>query len=191
VRELVGDEAERLEAATRDDYAPFFAFVVASSWRLKECIALQWSDVDWSARQIRKPGKADKLETVPITSATREILSPLRGHHPERVSTYMAVRTRDGRVKGKRYPLTREGVKTAWRRLRKRSGVIGFRFHDYRHDFGTKLLRTTGNLKLVQKAMNHRSIRSTLRYAHVLGSEVADAMERMGSPKKSRARYAM
>jgi integrase len=191
VRELVGDEAERLEAATRDDYAPFFAFVAASSWRLKECIALQWSDVDWSARQIRKPGKADKLEMVPITSAIREILWPLRGHHPERVFTYMAVRTRDGRVKGKRYPLTREGVKTAWRRLRKRSGVIGFRFHDYRHDSGTKLLRTTGNLKLVQKAMNHRSIRSTLRYAHVLDSEVADAMERMGSPKKSRARYAM
>src|SRR5262249_7837712 len=33
VRELVGDEAERLDAATRDDYAPFFAFARASGLR--------------------------------------------------------------------------------------------------------------------------------------------------------------
>ena len=38
VRELVGDEGERLEAATRDDYAPFFAFARASGLRLKECL---------------------------------------------------------------------------------------------------------------------------------------------------------
>src|SRR5262249_31964245 len=37
VRELSDDEAERLEAATRDDYAPFFAFAHASGLRLQEC----------------------------------------------------------------------------------------------------------------------------------------------------------
>jgi hypothetical protein len=35
VRELVGDEAERLEAATRDDYQPFFAFAKASGLRFR------------------------------------------------------------------------------------------------------------------------------------------------------------
>jgi hypothetical protein len=29
----------------------------------------------------------------------------------------------------------------------------------------------------VQRALNHRSIKSSLRYAHVLDEEVADAME--------------
>ncbi len=38
VRELVGDEAERIEAATRDDFAPFFAFAKASGLRLSECL---------------------------------------------------------------------------------------------------------------------------------------------------------
>ena len=60
----------------------------------------------------------------------------LQGHHPEYVFTYVAERTRDGRMKGERYPLTYSGVKIAWRRLRKRAGVIGFRFHDFRHDLG-------------------------------------------------------
>jgi integrase len=185
-RELVGDEGDRFEAATRDDLVPYFAFVHASGLRLRESLMLTWPEVDWDAQQIRKAGKGGKWVTVPITSTIREILWPLRGHHPERVFTYQAQRTRDGRVKGKRHPLTYSGVKTAWRRLRKRAGVVGFRFHDFRHDFGTKLLRETGNLKLVQQAMNHSNIKTTLRYAHVLDDEVAEAMERVAkSPKKS------
>jgi len=92
-------------------------------------------------------------------------------------------------VKGKRYPLTREGTKTAWRRLRKKAKVEGFRFHDFRHNFGTKLLRQTGNLKLVQRALNHADIATTTRYAHVLASEVAEAMETLTeSRRKSRSR---
>ena len=74
-----------------------------------------------------------------------------------------------------------------WKRLRRRAGVTGFRWHDLRHDFGTKFLRVTGNLKLTQKAMNHTDIKTTLRYAHELDSEVAEALERVQSSRtKSR-----
>jgi integrase len=192
VRELVGDEAERLEAATREDYAPLFAFMRASGLRLKECVFLRWSEIDWGARQIRKQGKGGKWITVPITPTIREILWPLQGHHPDLVFTFVASRTIDGRIKGQRYPFTYESVKMLWRRLRKRAGVTGFRLHDFRHDFGTKLLRKTGNLKLVQRAMNHSNIKSTVRYAHVLDDEIAEAMESVArdqkSPKKSPSR---
>jgi integrase len=103
------------------------------------------------------------------------------------VFTYIAKRTRNSRVKGQRYPLTYSGVKITWRRLRKRAGVVGFRFHDFRHDVGTKLLRQTGNPKLVQKALNHADIKTTTKYAHVLTDEVAAALERLEqSRKKSR-----
>ncbi len=186
VKELAGDEAERLEAATRADYDPFFAFTKASGLRLRECL-LRWSEVDWETRQIKKHGKGGKLVTVPITPTIRSILWPLRGHHPVQVFTYIAARTRGGRVKGQRYPLTCSGVKITWRRLRKRAGVSGFRFHDFRHDLATKLLRQTGNLKLVQRALNHSNIKTTVRYAHVLDAEVAEALESLAeSRKKSR-----
>jgi site-specific recombinase XerD len=63
-----------------------------------------------------------------------------------------------------------------------------FRFHDFRHDLGTKLLRQTGNLKLVQKALKHADIKTTTRYAHVLSEEVAEALETLQkSPNKSRS----
>jgi integrase len=189
VRELREDEGARLDAAVRDDLAPFFAFAKASGLRRKECLSLCWSEVDWAQGQIRRVGKGGRLVTVPITSAIRKILLPLRDHHPERVFTYEAQRTYDGKIRGNRYPLTMEGIKTEWTRLRKRAGVAGFRFHDFRHDFGTKLLRETGNLKLVQRALNHADIATTTRYAHVLDAEIAEAMEAVEKSRgKSRGR---
>jgi integrase len=176
-------EDAQLEAATRDDLIPFFAFARASGLRLRECL-LHWSEVNWSTREIRKRGKGGAWVTVPITPTIREILWPLRGHHAEHVFTFVADRTirhhRGGkRIKGERYPLTYNGVRNAWWHLRRRAGVAGFRFHDFRHDFGTKLLRETGNLELVRRALNHADIKTTVRYAHVLKTEVAEAMERV------------
>jgi integrase len=126
-------------------------------------------------------GKGGKRVTFPITDTIREILFPLQGQHPEFVFTYVAVygNKRLGRVHGRRYPLTLSGTKAAWRRLRAAAGVTNFRFHDFRHDFGSKLLRDSRNLKLVQRALNHADIKSTLRYAHVLDDEIANAVEQV------------
>lgn len=187
VRELVGDEGDQLEAAARDDYWPLFDFARATGLRKAQCLGLLWTQVNWDARQIVVPGKRGRTETAAITSEVREILWPLRGHHPERVFTYVARRNRKGLIKGRRYPLTRSGLNSYWKRLRKRAKVAGFRFHDFRHDHLTKLLRATGNLKLVQRAGNHQDIKTTARYAHVLDDELAAAQERLAeSRKKSR-----
>lgn len=189
VRELQNDEAAAIDAAMRVDYGPFFDFVRASGMRLKECVTLQWSEVNFGTKQIVRTGKGGRRIVFPITPAVRDVLFPLQGQNPEFVFTYVAVygNKKLGRVRGRRYPLTYSGAKTAWQRLRDNSGLRDFRFHDFRHDFGTKLLRDSGNLKLVQKAMNHRDIKSTLRYAHVLDEDVAAAVERLAkSRNKSR-----
>jgi integrase len=118
------------------------------------------AQVNWQAGQIVTRGKGGKIVTTPITPTVRAILEPLKGHRPEYVFTYVAQRRHNPRtgerlVKGQRYPITYSGAKSAWKVMRKRSGITGFRFHDVRHDVGTKLLRATGNLKLVQRALNH------------------------------------
>ena len=64
---------------------------------------------------------------MPITDAIREILWPLRGHHQDRVFTYVAQQTRGDMVRGERYPITKSGLKQLtierenWERI---SGVI-------------------------------------------------------------------
>ncbi|WP_229167445.1 tyrosine-type recombinase/integrase [Bradyrhizobium altum] len=187
VRELKSEEADAIDEAMRDDYGPFFDFVRASGMRLKECVTLRWSEVNFGSKQIVRTGKGGRRVVFPITPAVREILFPLQGQHTEFVFTYVAVygNKRLGRVRGQRYPLSYNGAKSAWQIMRTRAGVKDFRFHDFRHDFGTKLLRDSGNLKLVQKALNHRDIKSTLRYAHVLDEDVAAAVERLAESRKN------
>jgi integrase len=187
VRELQDDEAKAIDANMRSDYEPFFSFVRASGMRLKECVTLRWSEVNFGTKQIVKTGKGGRRIVFPITDTIREILFPLQGLHADFVFTYVAIHgnKRLGIIRGQRYPLSYNGTKSAWQKMRSDAGLKDFRFHDLRHDFGTKLLRDNGNLKLVQKAMNHADIKSTLRYAHVLDSDVADAVERVARSRRT------
>ena len=164
----------------RDDYAPFFAFARASGLRLAECL-LRWSRGRLDSAADQEAGQRRRPVVTPITSEIRALLWPLRGHHPEFVFTFVRAPARPGARPPLRSPMaecraTGDGCASvpAWSVLR---------FHDLRHDFATKLLRETGNLRLVQKALGHRDIKTTTRYAHVLDSDVAEAMER---PAKSR-----
>ena len=102
-----------------------------------------------------------------------------------RYSRTSASGPRGASAEGERYPLTYYGAKSEWQAMRKRAGVMGFRFHDVRHDMATKLLRQTKNLKLVSRALNHADIKTTSRYAHVLDSEVSEALERLSQSKIS------
>ncbi|WP_126978509.1 tyrosine-type recombinase/integrase [Frigidibacter oleivorans] len=182
-RELHDHEAEALEAAVRADYAPWLEFARLTGLRRRETL-LRWRDVNWGAKQITIMGKGGRKVTTPITEAVRFLLEPLKGHHPEWVFTYTAMKTRAGKVRGQRYPITLEGAKTQWRRTREKAGVVDFRFHDIRHDVGTKLLRATGNVKLVQRTLNHADIKTTLRYAHVLDDEVAAGLEALANRRR-------
>lgn len=187
VRELHEGEGDALDAAVRDDYAPWLEFARLTGLRRQETL-IRWSEVNWFAKQIVTVGKGGKTVSTPITSEVRSLLEPLRGDHPEWVFTYVAKRTTTDKIRGQRYPITYSGTKSEWHRLRERSGVQDFRFHDIRHDVATKTLRETGNLRLVQKVLNHADMKVTARYAHVLDEEVASALDRVAkSRKKSRS----
>ncbi|MFM7444282.1 MAG: tyrosine-type recombinase/integrase, partial [Tabrizicola sp.] len=135
-RELLEHEGAALDMSMRVDYAPWLEFARMTGLRRRETL-LRWSNVNWQARQINIIGKGGRRVTTPITDAVKELLEPLRGHHPEWVFTYVATKARDGRERGKRYPITDAGAKTQWRRAREKSGITDFRFHDIRHDVGT------------------------------------------------------
>jgi site-specific recombinase XerC len=48
--------------------------------------------------------------------------------------------------------------------------------HDLRHHAATTLMRSTGNLKLVQDLLNHQSITSSARYAHTSKDDLREAL---------------
>lgn len=184
VRELHGNEEAKLNAAMRGDYAPWLQFALLTGLRRRETL-IKWENVNWDAGTITVMGKGSRLVTTFITPAVAALLEPLKGHHPEYVFTFVAQKTRKNQIRGKRYtqvkgerrPITYEGGKSEWQRLTAAAGVTNFRFHDLRHTTATRLLRKTGKIQIAQKALNHRNIATTARYAHVANSEVADALQ--------------
>ena len=126
-RELHSGERETIELAIRPDgYADLLAFALASGFRESENI-LRWSEINWQGRVIEKIGKCGKKIRTRITPAVEAILRPLIGHHSVYVFTYIAKSTRAGRVRGRHYPITVEGLKTQWRRAVARCGVSDLR----------------------------------------------------------------
>ena len=163
VRELHDDEGDRLDAAMRDDLAPFFAFAKASGLRLRECL-LRWSEVDWECRPDQEAREGRQAGHGADHVDIREILWPLRDHDPEHVFTYLASDEKEGEWPALSAHLF--GRQHRWRRLRKRPASPAS-VSRLPARSSQQTVRETGNLKLVQRALNHADIKTTTRYAHV------------------------
>ncbi|SON55498.1 Tyrosine recombinase XerC [Hartmannibacter diazotrophicus] len=185
VREASHAEEARILKMIREDYRPVIEFAIVTGCRLQEIVTLTWSRVQWPSEVIEirgkgRPGKPDKVRHIPITSAVRAILWPLRHHHGEAVFTYVATRPDQdaGIARGDRVPMTYNGLKTRWRRD-VRGKIDDFHFHDLRHTAFTRLVRETGNIVTVRKLAGHTDISTTAKYAHAALDDVRNAMQRV------------
>lgn len=192
VREMRFDEEERIEEVERDDYRPARLFAQATGLRRREVVNLAWTQVDFGAGVIRVVGKGDEPHVLPITPEITAILWPLRGNHPTRVFTFVATKTwvnpKTGArtVKGRRYPITEQGWASIFRRTMARADVDDLRMHDLRHTAGTRTLRASKNLKAVQAMLGHRDIATTMKYAHAVLDDVAEAMSARPADEQAR-----
>lgn len=179
VRSASATEEATLHHTLTDDYARLLEFAVISGCRQRECL-VEWSNIDWGNRIIRVRGKGDKILEKKLTGAVRDIIWPLQGNHPVYVFTFV-------NKAGEREPITQSGLASAYRRARDKAGVVDLRFHDLRHTYATRLLRETGNLKLVQLAIGHSNLKTTSKYAHVLDDEVRAGLEAMEAKRPQKA----
>lgn len=180
VRELKADEEGKLALVLPDGYRDLWRFALASGLRLAECF-ITWPQIDWAARTITVIQKGGRQHIIPLTAEMVAIITPQRGRHPLHVFTYTCKRGSKARKRGERYPVSYEGMKTAWRRCRGDAGLSDMRWHDHRHTAATRLVRRTGNLKAAQKLLGHADIATTARfYAHVDMDDLRNLLEGAG-----------
>jgi integrase len=175
-RELSNEEEEGLFASLRADVADACDFALKSGWRRREVIALRWSDCDFGARQAVTKIKGGDEVKRPLTPALVALIANQPKVGPF-VFTYVCQRSRGKRIKDERYPITPTVLRTAMKAAKKEAKIENFRFHDFRHTRGTRIVRATGSLAAAKAALAHRSINTTLRYAHVLDDDVRRALD--------------
>lgn len=186
-RELSATEEAGLFEEIRSDLYAFCEFALKTGWRKSEVLGLRWSDVDLGARTAATKIKGGDIVRRPLTQDMLVIIANQPKVGPF-IFTYVAVRNKPAftdklgrkhpaRKKGDRYPMTDTVLRRPWAAALADAGVEAFRFHDLRHTRGTRILRATGNLKAAQRALAHKSIKTTLRYAHATDDDVRQALD--------------
>lgn len=175
-RELSFDEEERLFANLRTDVRDALEFLLKSGWRRDEVLKLRWSDCNLPMKQATTRIKGGDVVTRPLSKDLVAIIERQVKATPF-VFTYECQKSRAKRRKGQRYPLTSTALRKPFACALEGAQIESFRLHDLRHTRGTRIVRSTGSLAAAKEAVKHRSISTTLRYAHVLDEDVRRALE--------------
>lgn len=171
-----GAPQEALLSALRGDVRPAVEFLLASGWRRSEVLGLRWSDCNLADRQATTRIKGGDTVVRPLTTRMVVLIANQPRIGPM-AFTYLCQKSRARRRKGQRYPLTATVLRQAFAEARTAAGLPAFRIHDLRHTTATRILRATSNLAAVSQALKHRSLKTTLRYAHVLDDDVRNALD--------------
>lgn len=120
------------------------------------------------AVRISARSRGDKPHVVPMTHLVMEVLKDI----PENDTPWFWVNPKTGQPY--------KDLKKSWATLKKRAGITRtFRWHDLRHDFLSRVVTTTGSLRIAQELAGHSDPRMTDRYAHLIDVGLHEVVERI------------
>ncbi|MDT4864705.1 Tyrosine recombinase XerC [compost metagenome] len=166
-KELLPDLREVLFV---DHLKPLVLLSLNTGMRRGEVFNLTWADVDLTNKLVTVEGegaKSGQTRHIPLNKEALETLKGWRKQHSKEVGFVFPGK------KGERL----DNVKKSWEGLLKLANVTGFRWHDLRHTFASKLVMAGVPLNTVRELLGHSDIAMTLRYAHLAPDSKAAAVE--------------
>jgi len=133
--------------------------------RRGELTSITWDDVDLRRKVVTIRGgysKAGRARHIQLNSEAVEVLKRYRKQH-----------TGEGRI------FAVHSVKKAWGELLTKAKISGFRWHDLRHSFASRLVMKGVDLNTVRELLGHSDLTMTLRYAHLAPEHKAAAVEKL------------
>lgn len=171
-RYLTDDEWDRLQAAApeHEDHSAHLLdkMILARNTGLRRAnlFRAQWSWIDWMNRVIRVPQtKNNKAHAVPLNATAYDTFRRLyAARDPELDSAYVFCHARDTKHAGK--PVL--DVKNAFHAALRTARIVDFTWHDFRHDFASRLVMAGVSLRAVTELLGHKGLRMVMRYATCL-----------------------
>lgn len=152
-----------------DHLKPMVIVSLKTGMRRGELFNLKWSSVNFDTKTITVTGDTAKTSETRHIQMNTEVVTTLKEWKKQSTSDHYVFANREG----DRF----EDVKSAWLKLLKRAQVIGFRWHDMRHDFASKLVMAGVPLNTVRDLLGHGDLKTTLCYAHLAPGTKAAAVE--------------
>lgn len=147
---------------------------LCSGLRLSEMLSLKWKDINLMSGQLKVvQGKGSKDRILWINE---HMLNILRNWKIEQSNKYGIVDLVFCSRNKKR--LDDKGIRKMIETYSIKAGVNKhITPHTLRHTYATDLLRATKNIRLVQKALGHSDLSTTMIYTHIIDDEYEDALK--------------
>lgn len=152
-----------------DHLRPLVVISINTGMRRGEVFNLTWADVDLKNKIITVEGTTSKSGQTRHVPINKELLEALTNWKKQSTSEGFVFPGKDGH--------RLDNVKKSWDGLLKLAKVEGFRWHDLRHTFASKLVMAGVPLNTVRELLGHSDLAMTLRYAHLAPDSKAAAVE--------------
>ncbi|MFP2958226.1 tyrosine-type recombinase/integrase [Myxococcus sp. 1LA] len=183
------EEAERLIAASENEWRTMLLVAIKTGLRQGELIGLQWKDLDLQRgkahvqrtiwRGVEGLPKGGRERTVDLPSS---VVEALKGQRHLRGPYVFCQERGEPFTEGKlKRPLARALERAS---IVREEGRIGW--HDLRHTYGSHLAMKGVPLKVIQELMGHATIDMTERYAHLSPEVKRDAVQLLDEPLLAR-----
>jgi len=158
-RFLSEDEKTRLIKSAKDIGGKFYlkvAMALTTGMRKGELEKLRWKDIDFdSGIASLSDTKNGEPRCVTIPATTMPLVKKHRG-----VGNMLLFPSSVNPDKAFDY-------KKQWANCLKDANIQNFRWHDMRHDFASRLARDGRSMLEIKKALGHKKVVSSERYAHI------------------------
>ena len=164
-RRLESGEFERLEEAAKQTKNPhiwpIIVFAIQTGMRRGEILGLRWEHVDLDRRIAFLPlTKNGSSREVPLSTKAVQVLTAQRQRNDAQSP----------------FPVTPNGFRLAWERLRCRAGLSDLHFHDLRHEAISRFFELGLNIPEVAVISGHKDPRMLFRYTHLTASDLVDRL---------------
>lgn len=179
-RRLSIDEEQRLLAAVDQHSNPMLGWIVRiaieTGMRSSEITTLRCPQVDLERRIVRLIETKNTLpRTVPLSKAATESFRLALDNPARPGDTDFVFYGEPGRD-GKRRPYNFNKV---WGEIKKRVGVVDFKFHDLRHEAVSRLVESGLSDQEVASISGHKSMQMLRRYTHLRAEDLVAKLDKL------------
>jgi len=160
-RILSEEEEKKLLEMSTMHLKPIILTALRTGMRKNEIVNLKWEQVDLHHKEIDViKTKSGKKRIIPINEDLYGLFVSLYNQNKGSEFVFQYADLKTGEIKHIRY------FRRAFENACRRAKIVGFTFHDLRHTFASRLVRSGVDLITVRDLLGHYSVKTTERYTH-------------------------